>query len=256
MIGQSCPGCSSDNISDCGKPYLADNNTKYSVSMCNICQLQWCTPKPTNKEISEYYSTYYERRFTRVFKTSLKGFKEFVTFKYIREYAFLKTARKFIKVENFLDYGCGEGELLIIGKKLGWKSIGTEYSAELKEKFEKMGIELIVANDFKSSNLPINHFQLISMKHVIEHLSDLTDILNQIKAHLVKNGILAIKTPSNTCFRARTSTAKWHYVNPPEHLWSFNPTSLGILLNNNGYEVLKIRNSILVDELICYAKVK
>jgi 2-polyprenyl-3-methyl-5-hydroxy-6-metoxy-1,4-benzoquinol methylase len=251
-----CFACGSKDVRNTGKPVFHSSDSKYSVIQCSKCKLMWAAPSPTDEELSFHYNTYYERRFQRLFKTSLKYLRDLVTLKYLREYFFLKNTLKYTKVKNFLDYGCGEGEMLLIGNKFGWNCTGTEYSKELSEKFNELGIKVIVATDFESSTLEKNSFDLILFKHLIEHIKDIPSFLNQTKKYLTENGVLAIKTPSNTTFRARTKTANWHFVNPPEHLWSFDTNNFKLLMEANGFEVLSIKNSLLVDELICYAKVK
>jgi len=251
-----CAACGSEDVVNRGKPEFQNQDSKYSVIECNKCSLKWASPMPTDEELSMHYNTYYERRFKRILKTYLKYLRDLIVLKDLREYLFLKKTSKFTKVTNFLDYGCGEGEMLLIGNKFGWNCTGTEYSNELSENFGKLGIKVIVATDFENSTLEKQSFDLILFKHLIEHIRDIPAFLNQTKMYLTKGGILAIKTPSNTSFRAKTKTAKWHFVNPPEHQWSFNTYNFKLLLENNGFEVLSIRNSLLVDELICYAKVK
>ncbi len=252
---EMCIACKSINVSNFGKPPLLKSDTHYIVLKCNECNLMWSYPMPTEEELTVHYNSYYERRFQKILNSSLKFFRDIITFKYIREYYFLKNTMKYSHIKKFLDYGCGEGEMLLIGKKFGWNCTGTEYSKELSDKYNKLGIKVVVARDFQNSTLEQNNFDLILFKHLFEHLKEIPLFLNQAKKYLRKNGLIAIKTPSNTSLRAKTKTANWHYVNPPEHLWSFNPHNFKLLLENNGFEVLRIRNNLMVDELICYAKV-
>ena len=251
-----CIACNSSNVINTGKPEFHNLESKYNVIQCNHCNLKWSSPMPSEADLSLHYNTYYERRFQRLFKTSLKYIRDLLTFKDTREKTFLKKAIQYTNVKYFLDYGCGEGEMLIMGKKFGWDCTGTEYSDELSEKFSKLGISVIVAKDFENSMLRKNGFDLILFKHLIEHIKDIPSFLNQAKAYLTKNGVIAIKTPSNTSFRAKTKTAKWHIINPPEHLWSFNTNNFKLILENNGFEILSIKNSLIVDELICYIRVR
>jgi len=249
-----CPACNNENHKNIGKPILHENDNNYNVIECQECKLQWCNPFPTEMEMHKHYTTYYQKRFNRLTKSKLKSLRDLITFKYAREFLFLKKTSKFTKIENFLDYGCGEGEMLLHGKKLGWNCTGTEYSDELSSKYEKLEINVIVAKDFENSGLKKNNFDLIIFKHLIEHIQDIPFFLTKTKEYLTDKGVIAIKTPSNTSLRALTKTANWHIVNPPEHLWSFNPHNFKLLLENNGFEVLTIRNSLIVNELICYAR--
>lgn len=251
-----CQACGSEDVKNCGYPILQNEDSKYSVIECNKCKLMWASPMPTDNDLTLHYNAYYQRRFKRILKASLKFLRDIITLKTLREYFFLKHATKYTNVRRFLDYGCGEGEMLELGNKLGWDCTGTEYSKELADKFESLGLNVVIATDFESSSLEQNSFDLILFKHLIEHIKDIPTFLNQTKKYLSKGGIVAVKTPSNTTLRAKTKTAKWHFVNPPEHQWSFNTVNFKLLMEKNGFEVLSIKNSLLVDELICFAKVK
>jgi len=249
-----CLACGSKDVINCGKPIFHNQDSLYNVFECSKCKLKWSSPMPSDDELALHYNSYYKRRFQRILKTSLKFLRDIITQKYLREYMFLKNTLKYTQVKRFLDYGCGEGEMLLIGNKFGWDCTGTEYSEELSESFNKLGIR--VTKDFENSTLEQNSFDLILFKHLIEHIKNIPSFLEQAKNYLTKDGVIAIKTPSNTSFRAKTGTAKWHFVNPPEHLWSFDIHNFKLILERNGFEVLSIKNSLLVDELICYAKLK
>jgi 2-polyprenyl-3-methyl-5-hydroxy-6-metoxy-1,4-benzoquinol methylase len=211
---------------------------------------------PSDNDFDLYYKSYYQKRFQNIINTSLKLFRELITFKYYREYLFLKKATKYKKIVKFLDYGCGEGEMLIMGKKFGWECTGTEYSSELTEAYRKAGIHVVISKDFGHPELVNKDYDVILFKHLIEHIREIPNFLNSAKNFLSKNGIIMIKTPSNSSLRAKTGTSNWHLINPPEHLWSFNTHNFRKLLENFGFQVLSIRDSLVVNELICYARIK
>jgi len=250
-----CPACGSSDVKNCGQPIYSDKRSKYSVIECNICQLNWSNPMPTIDELDEHYLKYYEVRHNTVEKSEMKlAIRKKITFREYRLKKFFSLIKKFSPVNYILDFGCGEAEILYLAKKKQWQVLGVDYSNELSEKFNKENINFIQANDLFSINIEKSSVGCISAKHTIEHLTDLEFFFDSTRDILHKDGILAIKTPSSTSLRAKRGLSGWHHVNPPEHCWGFNLNNFGKLVSRNGFEVVYLKDGILVNELTCIAR--
>jgi len=223
--------------------------------MCAKCGLKWSYPMPDKNEMDDHYSSYYcQRKNRRVEKTHLNNILSIISFRNSRSKIFLKRIEKYTKKGLLLDIGCGEGEILIQAKLRNWNVIGTEYSLETKEYLKTKGIEVIINEEVSLLKLEKNFVDCIVAKHLIEHLPNPYNFLIDIKKFFSKNGIIAIKTPSCTSIRARLGLCNWHFVNPPEHLWSFNKNNFRKLVEKANYEVIDIKDSYFIDELTCFAK--
>lgn len=256
-VSKVCIACGSNETNNLGKPIYSDANSKYSVIECKVCKLQWSDPMPTIEEMDKHYTKYYEIRYNTVDKYPLKNkIRNFITFRKLRLNSFFRIIEKYSPEKSILDFGCGEADILYEAKKEDWKILGVDYSNELSEKFKEDGIDFIQSNDLNSTGIGSHTFGCISAKHTVEHLTDLEEFFKSVKKYLTNNGILAVKTPSSTSLRARSGLADWHYVRPPEHCWGFNVNNFGKLLEKNGFEIIYLKDSLLVDELICIARVK
>jgi len=215
---------------------------------------------PTQAELDAYYTTYYQRKkgrsLAQVKSALVKNVLEKIGWYRARHLAFMRLINQYHSRGVMLDYGCGEGQMLRVAKKDGWKVIGVDYSDEFAEALRADGIEFHAASDLRSSGIAPDSIDCLVAKHVIEHIVDLEQFLSDCRTVLKPDGIMAIKTPSRTSLRARLGLANWHFVNPPEHQWGFQPYCFRLLMESHGFEVLYLKDSLIVDELISIVHVR
>ena len=167
---------------------------------------------------------------------------------------FFNLVEKYSPGKSIIDFGCGEADVLYEAKERGWKVLGIDYSNELRERFKSDDIKFVCASTLEASGIDEHSFDCISAKHVIEHIPEIEKFLFSVRKHLKPNGIFAVKTPSASSLRAKTGLANWHLVRPMEHFWGFNKYNFRKLLEKNGFELLYVRDSLLVDELVCISR--
>lgn len=251
-----CPACNSKSFTNIGKPIASDENSIYSVIECNDCKLNWCSPMPSTKELNDYYTRYYQTRYSTIDKYPLKTkIKSIVTFRKARLKNFFSIIEKYSPGKSILDFGCGEADILYVAKEKGWKVLGVDYSNELSEKFIKDKINFKCASDLSSTGIEKNSLSCITAKHVIEHIPEMENFFESIKQYLSPNGVFAVKTPSASSNRAKLGLANWHLVRPMEHFWGFDINNFRKLMEKNAFEILYLKDNVLVDELTCIARV-
>jgi SAM-dependent methyltransferase len=257
MSYKTCPACKSTDFDNMGKPLNCDSDSKFSLIKCRECGLEWCDPMPSKAELDDYYNSYYEIRYSTVDKSPLKTkIRSHLTFRQARLKGFFNLIQKCSPEKSILDFGCGEAHILYLAKDYKWRVLGVDYSNELKDQFKQAGIDFKHGDDLDGANIAENSFGCISAKHVVEHLPDLPNFLQSVRRYLAKDGIFAVKTPSATSLRAKLGLANWHLVRPMEHFWGFNIHNFKMLMESNGFDVLYINDSFVVDELTCIARAK
>lgn len=138
---------------------------------------------------------------------------------------------KFRKAGKVLEVGCSTGLLLSQLKEKGWEVCGVEPSRKAAERAQKRGIEVII-DSFENIKLK-RKFDLIIFNHVLEHLKDPEEILNKSKNLLRDEGLLLVSLPNFDSINP--------ILLPEEHLWHFTPTSLRILLEREGFNLLYLK---------------
>ena len=149
---------------------------------------------------------------------------------YALDVELLLGCRKFGSV-RVLDYGCSSGGYLD-AMPSEWDKSGFEvnpyYTKYIREKKTHITV-------FDNVSLIDRQFDLITMRGVIEHIPDHTELITFLGRHLAPGGAAFITaTPDFSSVCATLYKSKWSQVVCPEHIHQFSSTSLSILLARAG----------------------
>ncbi|MBU4483942.1 class I SAM-dependent methyltransferase, partial [bacterium] len=125
--------------------------------------------------------------------------------------------------DRLLDYGAGSGMLLAELRDRGLDADGVEYAESARTYCLKhRGFSLMADLNGVSDD----HYQVVSMIEVIEHLTDLTGSLKEIFRVLVPGGWLLVATPSRSGLRALIEKGYWREAQKKFHLFLFDWRSI------------------------------
>jgi SAM-dependent methyltransferase len=152
---------------------------------------------------------------------------------------------------RLVDIGCGNGRLLWSAKQIGWEVKGLELSAEMAAyAADRVGCE-VVANDFlaqEPSPEDRESFDVVSLRHVLEHLPDPRLAMERISGLLRPGGCLLVEIPniegwSKRWVRFITRTGLHKRKFPPElmpgHCCEYSKESFSALMAHAGYRLLR-----------------
>lgn len=138
---------------------------------------------------------------------------------------------------SMLDIGCGTGWISRIWADTGARVTGLEPSHPRAEIARQRGLRVLSCY---AEELDIDeNFDLIVIRHVVEHLEDPVKILRNLVPRLTPNGLLLIIAPNIDCIGRKIFDTNWTWV-LPWHCNFFNPRSLSTLLNSCGYDIAQI----------------
>ncbi|MEM6613216.1 MAG: class I SAM-dependent methyltransferase [Cyanobacteria bacterium P01_C01_bin.72] len=206
------------------------------LMQCSSCRLVSYSPRPSKKDLDEYYNSSTYR------KNYEDGEMTGIEFAHTRYKQFIKAlinyqpGLKSIHQLRLLDFGCGTGDFLLAAQMKGWQLNGVEVSPLAVEKAnQKLGQSNVVLSDFNSINLSKESYDVITSYHVIEHLIKPSVMLNSIFNLLKPGGLVFIETPNIASFGAKIRGSKWSQIMPLEHLNYFMPKSLFFALKQAGF---------------------
>jgi SAM-dependent methyltransferase len=135
-----------------------------------------------------------------------------------------------------LDIGCGTGAILE-GIDDVWDKYGVEISKYAATEAKKYAN--IYLGELKDAAYPSQHFDVVILFHVIEHLTSPEDVLIEVRRILKDGGRLLVGTPDFDSGCAQRFNEKFRLLHDVTHISLFSNESLQRLLNDFGFNVRK-----------------
>jgi SAM-dependent methyltransferase len=189
--------------------------------------------------LKKYYSSgYFEGK-----KTGVGGYKNYQDLEKNLEresYMKIKYIKKRTKKGELLDIGAGTGVFAQIARNNGFNVCANDISKYANTVLTKRKIETFFG-PINSKIFPKNRFQIVTAWDVVEHMSNVDEMILAVKSALKKGGYFFLTTPDTGSWDARLTGKKWYgYKKLPEHLIFLNRKSVTTLLLKHGFEVVEI----------------
>jgi 2-polyprenyl-3-methyl-5-hydroxy-6-metoxy-1,4-benzoquinol methylase len=211
--------CNACGTADCmplfvGWDHLSSE--EFRVVRCNQCGLSFVNPRPSAEDIARYYpEAYYGSRhpFLADFMMGLRA----------RKLPPLNGAAR------LLDIGCGRGDFMLHCRRRGWTVAGVEQRhSPIMALKAALGIEVYEPEHLEV--IPSDHFDVVTIWHVLEHVPDPARTLAHIHRVLKPAGVALIEVPNFGGWQGRLGGAGWFHLDVPRHLFHFDRASLHGLL--------------------------
>lgn len=234
LVEITCPLCGSADhrllfqISD--RDGVTDH--VFNLVECRSCSLTYVNPRPTGEELADYYpAVYYGVNSTAVMSRVSGLCRSWVQSRRVKQIG------KHGQVGRALDIGCGTGDLLLTLQKKGWETYGVETSENGAKIARKRLGQQIYNKELVECHFPDEHFDLIVLWHVLEHLLEPKRDLAEIRRVLKKDGGLVLALPNADSLLARFCRRHWYHWDVPRHLCHYSPKTLNRLLHEAGFAI-------------------
>lgn len=140
-----------------------------------------------------------------------------------RRFNFLK--EKMVN-KTILDFGCGVGGFLLKSKRTALSVEGFELESRLQGHFQSHSV--VVHNDLNKLIASGKSFDLVTAFHVVEHLMNPVEVVDQLSNLLSANGEIVIELPSSndallTLYQSKPFSEFTYWS---QHLYLFNADTL------------------------------
>ena len=225
-IRNECPSCGTSG--EVGL-FVQRSDSAWASCRCGLVYLQTAYPVKEQSAFKSPRNSYERRRRRRI----------------------AKSRRQILDVLNhvspgpLLDIGCSLGYTLQAALDLGLEAIGVEIDTDAVERCRLSGLQVECAH---MNQLPFDdgRFQIVTMKHVLEHTPYPQAVLKEVFRALRPGGGLFIAVPHLQYHKALRSPETYRYFNysgsigGDGHYVYYTPAALSLMLNKLGFRVVKI----------------
>lgn len=237
----ACPVCGAH-----ATPRRVRYGQPYDV--CPGCRTAARHVRPGAAELRAFYERDYPARFApqRVERTRVELFT-----------ALLARLGPAEAGRRLLDLGCGGGQLMLAGAKLGWRSLGSDVAYEACAVARTVSGGPVIQADSAEIPLRDRSVDAVTLINVLDHLADPASVLAEARRVLTVGGALVIRVPNGAFHRPSLRVLGWGgplarrsglTVYPVLHVFSFTARGLRRLVERAGFRVLDVRNSPLAAE--------
>ena len=230
-----CPVCNSNKLQtemSCRDFFESQEN--FSLSLCLTCRFMFTNPRPDDSQLGKYYKSENYISHTNTRKGLISKLYHLV-----RAYTLsrkIKLVSKYVSRGTILDYGCGTGMFLDACNKAGFDPIGVEPDSGARSLALNLGLKVFDAKE----SLPRDaRFDVVTLWHVLEHVSDLNDTIAVLGSQLRDKGTVIIAVPNHKSWDASYYGSFWAAYDVPRHLYHFDQSSLESLMGKHSFELLK-----------------
>lgn len=208
------------------------SNNLYHLVECNRCGLTYLNPMPTEEEVSKFYPENYY---------TSKNLSDKIT----RSYSMLMEKMKAAEINKYknggriLDLGCGTGDFLSVFDYKKWERFGIDIS-ERAYKIAENKIDNVFCGRLVDCKFPNKYFDVVTLNHVLEHIIDPREELNEIFRILNDDGILFIRVPNIDTMQFKITREFWLHLDVPRHIYFYSKKTVKLLLEKSGFKVIKI----------------
>lgn len=205
----------------------------FSIVACPACGFKYTNPRPDENSIGKYY----ESEDYVSHSNSKKGIINSV-YHFVREYSLKQKVKMINSLSakgHLLDIGCGTGEFLATAAKDGWKVQGIEPNDKARNQAIQ-NHKLAVGTPESIKDLQANSYDVISMWHVLEHVHQLNERLEEISKLLKVGGKAVIAVPNHASYDAERYGNTWAAYDVPRHLYHFTPDTIKMLFVKHNFK--------------------
>lgn len=237
----ACPVCGAASVD---KKLAAEDYTvshqSFEIWQCAGCSLRFTQDIPDLLSVGSYYLSDAYISHTDTSEGFINSLYHMVRRRTLQRKLQLVKKATGIQKGTLLDVGAGTGAFVNTAQLDGWSVTGLEPDAGTRQRAGSLyGITLQTTDTL--FQLPAGSFDAVTLWHVLEHVHELHDYMEQIKKLLKVNGRALIAVPNYTSYDANAYQQYWAAYDVPRHLYHFSPAAIEKLLQLHGLQLLEVK---------------
>ena len=242
----SCSLCGSENAESIVvlRDYGYTIPGQFPLVRCQDCGLLYLTPRPKPENMEHYYPESYTP-----YKTAIED-ESWALMRWVRRRnigQYRRIVEKYTPVsrKKILDVGCSTGIFLAEMRSTGWQTQGIELSTSAAQYAqERFGLDISAGRLTEVyQTIRPESLSAATMWDVLEHTYDPLQTLRILNTRLMLDGIVVLTIPHWESLDRKLFGHYWIGYDAPRHLHVFTRAILKKLLDQAGYEILRMRCS-------------
>ena len=158
---------------------------------------------------------------------------------------------------RLLDVGCNIGTFLNQARLQGYRVTGVEPDEKAVQTATESGLN-VKCGYLHDMHFPDEHFDIITLFEVIEHLKDPIGLLKECYRIIRPSGLLFITTGNTESWTVRFLKEDWDYFDLKlGHISFFCPSSIRVLAERTGFNLSKVETrSVSLRRSSCSSRLK
>ena len=207
----------------------------FDLVRCTKCDVVALWPPPSADQLSSAYGDHYYGPDKSKFASPVEA----VVDRFRRGRA-RRLSRRLGRAGKALDIGCGNGRFLSFLKSEGFEIFGTELPGRAFERARKIpGIHISQGDLDPTQHEPLS-FDLVTMWHVFEHLSQPKELLQHVSSLVRRGGLVSLSVPNFESWQSKVFKGSWFHLDPPRHLFFIGPDEMKRELAEVGFKLVSV----------------
>ncbi len=234
-INPNGPACSSHWVQHAHVADFESNLGTFDIKYCAKCQVGLTDPYPSEETTGFLYDEKISADFDVIQKGRIDAIKDWLAVRLLKS---LSPFSDLGRVLHVLDYSCGNARFATVAQHVFPKAQidAVDYqeeappllSSQRHPRVQYINVHAFAAMDQK--------YELIVLRHVLEHTHHPVDLLRLLGSRLKPEGILYVEVPNLRSGCARIFKNKWKGYYVPRHIFHFTSDSLHRVIIDAGLE--------------------
>jgi 2-polyprenyl-3-methyl-5-hydroxy-6-metoxy-1,4-benzoquinol methylase len=208
----------------------------FAVMQCQDCGLCYTCPRPSTMAMSQFYPKHRSPKNSTLRHAAERWwpFPDRSRHKHLERLPILGQGR-------LLDIGCGRGTFLQRMQQRGWSVTGLDASEKAVQRIRsELGLSALTGS-LPHAELGEACFDLITMRHSLEHAHQPLEVLRAAYRLLAPDGQLIVSAPNIDSLPFKWFGRHWRGLNLPRHSTHFTPDTLQLMLARAGFDIGPVR---------------
>ncbi len=224
--------------------FFGTDRVPFNYLGCAECGALVLSPRPAPKDIGAYYAGYYTDEILEHLRKRAARGKRVGGAGRLRALGYVKRLKKYgvpLGPEvKLLDVGCGLGAFAGTVQRLsGVQAKGVDFSPECQAFAKDLHGLDVDQGELIGQQYPDAHFDLVTSWHYMEHVYNPRAELQEMARITRPGGWLMLETPTPSAL-AKVFKKRWLYLMPPTHLYHYQPHTLKALVEEAGFEDVRV----------------